>query len=199
VDPYGNICREYDDDYGEETKRARFDDDTTIRSSLSRGYSSSAVEMDMTSDDGELVGHGMDHVVSNVHNDEQVPPEANNTVTAEEENLEIAESSLQSQEEEKEEEIMESVTAPDAHDAPSGIDAAANSVDVMSENHQDNPFLYNMSNLTPELPSFASRSVGEIRQLASSLNVDISGCLEKREMVDLVMKAIVKNARSQSS
>lgn len=41
-----------------------------------------------------------------------------------------------------------------------------------------------------ELPSFATRSIGELRQLAASLDVDLSGCIEKREMVDLIMNAI---------
>jgi len=45
-----------------------------------------------------------------------------------------------------------------------------------------------------EMPSFAARSIGDLRQLAASLDVDLSGCIEKREMVDLIMNAI--NRRS---
>ena len=40
-----------------------------------------------------------------------------------------------------------------------------------------------------EIPTFASRSIGELRQLAASLSVDISCCIEKREIVELIVAA----------
>ena len=41
-----------------------------------------------------------------------------------------------------------------------------------------------------ETPTFASRGIGELRQLAWSLDVDISGCIEKKEIIDLITNAI---------
>lgn len=49
-----------------------------------------------------------------------------------------------------------------------------------------------------ELPSFATRSVGELRQLATSLDVDLSGCIEKREIVALISAAIVDGGRERN-
>ncbi len=45
---------------------------------------------------------------------------------------------------------------------------------------------------------FLSRSIGELRQLANSLNVDISGCIEKKEIVDLIVTAIGNGASARS-
>ena len=44
-----------------------------------------------------------------------------------------------------------------------------------------------------ETPSFAKRSIGELRQLADSLNVDISGCIEKREIIELISAVVCNN------
>ncbi|GFH58718.1 hypothetical protein CTEN210_15194 [Chaetoceros tenuissimus] len=45
-----------------------------------------------------------------------------------------------------------------------------------------------------EQPSFASRSISELKQLAESLDVDLSSCIEKKEMVNLIMNAISNNS-----
>jgi len=47
--------------------------------------------------------------------------------------------------------------------------------------------------VTTETPSFAKRSIGELRQLADSLNVDISGCIEKREIIELISAVVCNN------
>ena len=47
--------------------------------------------------------------------------------------------------------------------------------------------------VTTEIPSFAKRSIGELRQLADSLNVDISGCIEKREIIELISAVVCNN------
>jgi len=47
--------------------------------------------------------------------------------------------------------------------------------------------------------SFASRSIGELRQLADSLSVDISACIEKREIVELIVTAISNGSTPEAT
>lgn len=44
-----------------------------------------------------------------------------------------------------------------------------------------------------------NRSVKELRQLAQELSVDLSGCLEKREMIDLIVSAVQRRRSNRSS
>jgi len=44
--------------------------------------------------------------------------------------------------------------------------------------------------------TFAQCSVGELRRVARQFNVDISMCIEKKEMVDLIIAAVGRNSRS---
>ena len=39
--------------------------------------------------------------------------------------------------------------------------------------------------------NFAARSVGELRQLAAQFDVDLSGCIEKKDMIDKLISALI--------
>lgn len=189
VDPYGNACPDYynhdnhdhrhqDNDYGEETKRARLEDEHDHGHEHEQvGETAVGVEMDMDPSSSD------------------VDPTNNNDVshgwTQEE------------RQEEQTQEIMtqgsETVHTPSAENTEHPLPIETTSDHDHDHDMASVPDCNNASGGMAELPSFASRSIGEIRQLAASLNVDISGCIEKREMVDLIMEAIVNSARRRSS
>jgi len=192
VDPYGNICPDYNEKYVEEAKRARLDDDcvTTYSNSCHSSSSSCApatsVDMDVTSEEpptSQLASD--DHVSNNLdHHDEVLMEDRSNAV--EEDNRETTTASSHS---------FQNENNDDTNDEHSGMNVE--NLSETTSNHQDP--LPTTDIHSDEQPSFASRSIGEIRQLASSLKVDVSSCIEKREMVELIMDAIAKGARRPSS
>ena len=71
-----------------------------------------------------------------------------------------------------------------------------------ASNVQNSPYAASTSTPTPTPTSgiapeastgITTRSVKELRRLAQELNVDISGCLEKREMIDLITANLGNN------
>lgn len=188
VDPYGNVCPDYNEKYGEnqeeeEVKRARLDENGAASSSISSRSCSYSSIPDASGD--------MD--VSNSHHEESMTECHTTTSSAQVENQEAT------------------ILSPPSHhdetsDANNNNVQSGMNVEHLSETEENTMDNQNTTTTATERdvqsreqPSFASRSIGEIRQLASSLNVDVSSCIEKREMVQLIMEAIVKGARERPS
>ena len=55
-----------------------------------------------------------------------------------------------------------------------------------NNNQSDTSYSYN------ESADISSRSVGDLKQLARSLGVDLSTCLEKREMIEMIVTAMTR-------
>jgi hypothetical protein len=183
-------------------------------------------DMDVVSEDGHTLSqHGTDHV-SNLEQKGEETFTEDQSIPVEEENQETTVMSHSSHDEMSDghvvrsemntEHVSETTTATatatttttttinnqnpnqddmtDTHDSQIGM----NTEDIAetTAGNQSPPLVDIFSS---EQPSFATRSIGEIRQLASSLNVDVSSCIEKAEMVQLIMEAIVSDARRRHS
>ena len=183
----------YDDDYyGEEIKRARLDEiGNSVAMSVSSATataravdtSTTATVMEMSDGDGGRgLGERDSDLTASGHGGVNVTE-----VTNDDKENDIATSQhVEDQEQgQGEEEHPASTSSPEegpavgANAEPEHESASASA--SISQASATNEI---------ELPSFATRSIGELRQLAASLDVDLSGCIEKREMVDLIMNAI---------
>ena len=183
----------YDDDYyGEEIKRARLDEiGNSVAMSVSSATatardvdtSTTATVMEMSDGDGgrdlgerdsdlTASGHGGVNVTEVTNDDKE-----NDIATSQ--HVEDQEQGQGGEEHPASTSSPEEGPAVGANAEPEHESASASA--SISQASATNEI---------ELPSFATRSIGELRQLAASLDVDLSGCIEKREMVDLIMNAI---------
>ena len=185
----------YDDDYyGEEIKRARLDEiGNSVAMSVSSATatatardvdtSTTATVMEMSDGDGGRdLGERDSDLTASGHGGVNVTE-----VTNDDKENDIA----TSQHVEDQEQGQGGEEHPDSTSSPEEGPAVGANAEPEHESASASASISQASATNEiELPSFATRSIGELRQLAASLDVDLSGCIEKREMVDLIMNAI---------
>ena len=180
VDPYGNV---YDDSDGassnntssivEGTKRARIEEDDEIMTNVSQSPSEplfAPADVEIASDADAASADAIPHRSSS---EEQITSPMENSAS-------IDEPTAAAVTQEPEIRLHEAAPVPAPAPAPAPLP-------TQNERQHESPH-----------QKFLSRSIGELRQLANSLNVDISGCIEKKEIVDLIVTAIGNGASARS-
>eukprot|EP00979_Chaetoceros_neogracilis_P001496 scaffold253_cov267-Chaetoceros_neogracile.AAC.29 len=219
LDPYGN---EYsfggekidhgDEAYSDETKRARVDEDgnsVTRSTSMNSVTDTSATGMEV-GDEGEVSdesdGHKLDldirSAVNGNGNDKVIDRNDNAKEDSEKEigivpnENRLDEADYNADDEDNRGDTSTSPNQSDQEEQQAHIWSSEE--EVMTPTNTVPQPVYGHAATEIELPSFAKRSIGNLRQLAASLNVDLSGCIEKGEIVTLIMTAIAHGGEQRN-
>ena len=190
VDVYGNAYGDNDDRGEEETKRPRIDEDASSMMSTTSGTDTAADTAGMDQSDD-------DHGDGSINGGETKEDDTKIAAEEEPEDDAMSNGATDAAVETTSQQEHVDVPAPDSEASAIEGEIHHRSTDHDSE-PEPGPAPEPEPSPTNETPSFAKRSIADLRQLAYSLNVDLSGCIEKREMVELIMAAMIRAAGGPS-